>query len=537
MSSCSLQESSSSPRAPPFPEAGEKAASKSCRSRPSCRSMVMRFTHTPDARQLIFVMVGLPARGKSFIALQLKRFMSWRGIETKVFNVGNFRRATETGVQDASYFDAQNEKFKNRREELAMLVLDDLLEWLGTEEEAGVAGVGDVRGEEAGVTGVGAMASDVFSRTTTHHHQDFGGGAIGRCAIFDATNTTRSRRNRVATEIYNRLGRHEVGVVFIESICSDPDVIEANLRVKFERSPDYAGKEATQARTDLERRINHYERVYEPLTEKAFEILVSSKGGHVMSSQISDSSAAQESADAEKAFISISYIKLFDLSSHVTAHNIFGMASVTLLPYLMALHVGTRPVFLCNVDAVDNAQGGLSCEQIAQFLLSSEHCRAGSEQAAVGQAAVLDDLDDLIVFSCTTDSARQFVQKLDGASSSEMIAPSTTGDSSTTNPTTSRAQRNQTIRIASTRFRGALNRPSDSCSAWVERAQLLTSVLIEVTQTCRPVLVLAPRSILEVLYTYFSGCDPPSGSTMGSSLIEFLPRGACFAERKGSGMS
>ncbi len=43
-------------------------------------------------RKLILVMVGLPARGKSYIVKMLIRYLTWTGIHAKVFNVGEFRR-------------------------------------------------------------------------------------------------------------------------------------------------------------------------------------------------------------------------------------------------------------------------------------------------------------------------------------------------------------------------------------------------------------------------------------------------------------
>ncbi|KAJ3400419.1 hypothetical protein HDV05_001095, partial [Chytridiales sp. JEL 0842] len=42
--------------------------------------------------KLIIVMVGLPARGKSYICKKLCKYLSWCGFKTKVFNVGNRRR-------------------------------------------------------------------------------------------------------------------------------------------------------------------------------------------------------------------------------------------------------------------------------------------------------------------------------------------------------------------------------------------------------------------------------------------------------------
>ncbi|TNN35651.1 6-phosphofructo-2-kinase/fructose-2,6-bisphosphatase [Liparis tanakae] len=40
----------------------------------------------------MIVMVGLPARGKTYISKKLTRYLNWIGVTTKVFNVGQYRR-------------------------------------------------------------------------------------------------------------------------------------------------------------------------------------------------------------------------------------------------------------------------------------------------------------------------------------------------------------------------------------------------------------------------------------------------------------
>ena len=40
----------------------------------------------------VICMVGLPARGKTYIAKKLARYLNWIGMNTKVFNVGEYRR-------------------------------------------------------------------------------------------------------------------------------------------------------------------------------------------------------------------------------------------------------------------------------------------------------------------------------------------------------------------------------------------------------------------------------------------------------------
>ena len=46
----------------------------------------------PFQEQLVIVMVGLPARGKTYIATKLGRYLRWLGYNTRVFNIGEYRR-------------------------------------------------------------------------------------------------------------------------------------------------------------------------------------------------------------------------------------------------------------------------------------------------------------------------------------------------------------------------------------------------------------------------------------------------------------
>jgi len=203
------------------------------------RSKVSPDGRIPDrdvASKLVIIMVGLPARGKSYITKKLQRYLSWQQHNTQIFNVGNRRRIAagitsptkdsapnSAGTRDdtpsraanilmngappphivvqdeptaldlnhpgspkpqemidqsAKFFDPKNMSAAKLREQVALETLDELLDYL------------------------------------LHR-----GGAVG---ILDATNSTIQRRKLLVNHIRER--EPKLGILFIESICTDQNV-------------------------------------------------------------------------------------------------------------------------------------------------------------------------------------------------------------------------------------------------------------------------------------------------------------------------
>lgn len=257
---------------------------------------------SPDGRiaqrdvgsKLVIVMVGLPARGKSYVTKKIARYLNWLQHDTRIFNVGERRRVAAGGIgsnarppgiprdqqpfpsinivtgssngvlldgntknaitfstkilingesppleilpslaldvaedgnsrgstsdtmsngntqdeklapgrvapplhrtesmekiHDASFFDPNNEQAAHIRDEIAMATLDELLDYILDQ-----------------------------------------GGSVG---IFDATNSTLERRKLVMERIRERAGP-ELGVLFLESLCVDEQLLESNMRLKL----------------------------------------------------------------------------------------------------------------------------------------------------------------------------------------------------------------------------------------------------------------------------------------------------------------
>lgn len=426
------------------------------------RSLVDRFAHTPDAKSLIFVMVGLPARGKSFVSMRLARFLQWIGIETRVFNVGKYRRMTETGIQDANYFDPHSSTANSRREELAMHVCDEMLSWV-------------CEGQ-------------------------------GRFAVFDATNTTRARRSAVATRIGAREG---VFVVFIESLCADADVLEINIQQKLSKSPDYSSMDVQAAREDLLERIRHYEKVYEPLDDEA--IIVNGK---------------------RRMF---SYIKLVNFASHVVAHNIYGRAATTVLPYLMALHIGSHPVWLVRMPHSAESVRDWRTAHKGEWpppphIRFSEHplSPSGHEFADAIAKFVQRQTIDVAVFCCSYKRCTEVGDRLGGGRIRTSLNPQDRGACSGLSAAEIQAQYPEIWADPLTkRFVGGENLG--------DMLLRLMPTLIEIEQEMRPSLVVAPCSVLQVLYCYFAQHPVREAMSMDMpmhTVIEMRPDGGNFIEKR-----
>ena len=64
--------------------------------------------HTVIDDRIVIAMVGLPARGKSYISKAIMRYLTFFGCPIQLFNAGNKRRLDGHAGADASFFDPAN---------------------------------------------------------------------------------------------------------------------------------------------------------------------------------------------------------------------------------------------------------------------------------------------------------------------------------------------------------------------------------------------------------------------------------------------
>ncbi|XP_066213576.1 6-phosphofructo-2-kinase/fructose-2,6-bisphosphatase 1 isoform X3 [Saccopteryx leptura] len=92
-------------------------------------SSIPQFTNSPT----MVIMVGLPARGKTYISTKLTRYLNWIGIPTKVFNLGQYRREAVT-YKNYEFFLPDNMEALLIRKQCALAALKDVHDYLSHKE-------------------------------------------------------------------------------------------------------------------------------------------------------------------------------------------------------------------------------------------------------------------------------------------------------------------------------------------------------------------------------------------------------------------
>ncbi|XP_022219531.1 6-phosphofructo-2-kinase/fructose-2,6-bisphosphatase 1 isoform X2 [Drosophila obscura] len=228
----------------------------------------------------VIAMVGLPARGKTFISKKLARYLNWIGIATRVFNLGEYRRHATTAYKSHEFFRADNEEAMAIRNRCANHALHDSCEWL--------------------LSGQGSIA------------------------VFDATNSTRDRRQLIYDIVVKQ---HGFRLFFVESICDDPQIIEQNILEVKVSSPDYLNMNTELVVRDFLQRIEHYEERYQPIDE------------------VTESH--------------LSFMKVYNAGKKVVVYNNEGHVESRIVYYLMNIHITPRTIYLTRHGESEHNLSGL----------------------------------------------------------------------------------------------------------------------------------------------------------------------------------
>ncbi|KAI5787073.1 histidine phosphatase superfamily [Geopyxis carbonaria] len=285
-----------------------------------------RISNRDVGAKLVIVMVGLPARGKSYVTKKLARYLNWAQHDTKIFNVGNRRRqaagALETSECTILSLEASPEIGLHPSSNLLPLHGPTHGDISSHKRTSSVGGQieGGIDQSAAFFNPLNTAASELREKVALEtldellHYVLYEGGSVG---ILDATNSTRQRRKVVLERIRQVAGK-ELGVVFLESECHDERLLDANMRLKLQ---------VTAALDDFKKRVKMYEQSYVSLGD--FE----ERQG-------------------------MAYIKMIDVGRKVVTHQISGFLAAQAVYYLLNFHLSPRQIWITrHGESLDNIAG------------------------------------------------------------------------------------------------------------------------------------------------------------------------------------
>ncbi|KAL9058813.1 MAG: hypothetical protein Q9162_001537 [Coniocarpon cinnabarinum] len=331
--------------------------------------------------KLVIVMVGLPARGKSYITKKIARYLNWLQHDTKIFNVGERRRVAAGG----SVFRNDSEQFRKSLNAIREGIANTELRSNGsshgkssrrsgstsipvseanhrTSSKASIVqgtpktrngvspnqmpdlhlpAASKVNGSPSKTTNTMDQSANFFDPSnrkaaiireqaaldTLNALLDYiliEGGSVG---ILDATNSTLERRKLVMKQLRERAGP-DLNVLFLESLCLDEELLERNIRLKLS-GPDYKGRDPDASLADFKQRIEIYQKNYVPLGE------YEEKNG-------------------------MPYVQMIDVGRKVISHQIKGFLSSQAVYYLLNFNLAPRQIWITrHGESFDNRSGNI----------------------------------------------------------------------------------------------------------------------------------------------------------------------------------
>jgi broad specificity phosphatase PhoE/predicted kinase len=191
-----------------------------------------------DPEKLFVAMVGLPARGKSTIAVKLKENLRKDAIKTRIFNNGQLRRRLmRKNTSYPEFYNPNNREGVELREKIARINIERAKSYLERE---------------------------------------------GNIAILDATNVSFNRRNMIM-DLANKYP-----LLFIECINNDEQILEASIRRKI-ILPEFQHLSEESAMHSFKQRISYYKSIYNRLGREKNFVRLDSLNNKILKEEIHDS--------------------------------------------------------------------------------------------------------------------------------------------------------------------------------------------------------------------------------------------------------
>ncbi|KAF9898388.1 hypothetical protein BX616_004099 [Lobosporangium transversale] len=399
------------------------------------------------AGAMAIIFVGLPARGKTHMSRSLSRYLRWLGVQTKVFSLGNYHRQI---ISVETKNDSNSSATADLKTKIADACLDDMISWLAS------------------------------------------GGQVG---ILDGHNTTEERRQ----ELVSRFKAVDVHCLFIESICDNPQIIDANIRSVKVSSPDYAGWTEADAVNDFKRKIEERAPFYTTISD-----------------------------------LNLSFVKMINVGEKMIINNVHGFLQSKIVYYLTHLHISPRKIYFARngvslneqsykADAPLSPAGHRYAENLKNFLLKLRETQAA--------ALPVDSIEAIKPLTVWTSSRKRSFQTAAHFLDHEEIVVRQRSILSERNPgicdqmTPEEIEQKypqECLRAKNDPYRHRFPR----AESYYDLANRLEKVLLELEREKNDVLIIAHESVIRCLYGYLFGLseqDIPSLEIPEDTLLELVP--------------
>ncbi|KAF2867694.1 6-phosphofructo-2-kinase/fructose-2,6-bisphosphatase-like protein [Massariosphaeria phaeospora] len=405
--------------------------------------------------RIVIATVGLPARGKTHTSVAIARYLRWLGVKTHVFHLGDYRRATlgpGKDVPDDYFFMNASPQSVLLRNKILKKCREDIYHFLEHDK--------------------------------------------GQVAIYDAVNAISAGRKSLAKEFT----KNGIQTIFIESHCTDPRIINENVRRVKISSPDYKDWKSEDAIRDyldrIDARIPHFETMEEP---------------------------------------DLHWIKMINAGERVVVNSCaFGYLSQRIVFYLLNLHIKSRQTYFARAgttreedsykaDASLSPEGHDYAQKMSEVLLRYRE----EEKQKLKQGAPDADLKPLTIW---TSTRRRTVQTADHLAVMGYRVRQRS-QMSQLNPGVCEKMSETKIREefpneVSKHEADPYHHRYPRAESYHDLAVRMEPIILELEREENDLLIIAHESVLRVLYGYLMACnaaDIPKLEFPRDEIIEIIP--------------
>ncbi|KAF5871151.1 putative 6-phosphofructo-2-kinase fructose bisphosphatase protein [Botrytis fragariae] len=426
--------------------------------------------------RIAIVLVGLPARGKTHISVSLSRYLQWLGVKTRIFHLGDYRRATMGPGQDVPddyFFINASAASVMLRQKILKKCREDIYAWLNHEN--------------------------------------------GQVAIYDAVNPLSGGRRSLAKEF----AKHDVQTLFLESYVTDEKILQENARSVKISSPDVnLPSECWKYQDDAKIPQSQFVGMDPEDAAKLYLKRIDMKIPHFETMTEPD----------------LNYVKMINAGERIDYNNVsFGYLSHRIVFYLMNLHIKSRQTFFARAgtsslddsykaDASLSDEGREYAKKMSDALLKHREEERAASIAAGGSDA---PLKPLTVWSSTRKRTVETAEYLKGKG----FRVRQRSQMSQLNPGICEKLSEKAMkRLYPDEVRmhelDPYHHRYPRAESYHDLAVRMEPIILELEREQNDLLIIAHESVLRVLYGYLMACDAMNIPTLKfprNEIIEIIP--------------